>query len=913
MANRARLVLVGAGVAVLLALGVAGAASGLFLDALWFRQLGAWVVFRTRLVARVVCFAATFVPTAAFVAAIGLRAVRLVRRAGVVRVVFRRTRDGQATLPELVAPLAGQLPWRALVVAAAVVVGALAGIAQAAGADTYLLWWYGGAFGTTDPVFGRDVGFFVFTLPALQGFAGAATASVVFATIVAGIVFYLHGALDVRRADELASPAVVGTASLLLALYLLTRAAGYWLGRYELLLEPYGAVFGAGYTVSTVKLPLQWLLVATSLAGAALAASNVAGRDWRRPIAAVALVLAAGILASFLPDAFQRLRVRPDELRLERPYLAHNIAMTRRAYGLDRIVSRSFPSAQTLDADAIARNAATFENVRLWDPQPLLDAYRQLQLIRLYYDFHDVDVDRYDVGGVRRQVMLAAREIDADLLPENARTWVNQRLQFTHGFGAVMSPVTELEGEGLPTFFMQDIPPRSRVGLSVAEPRIYFGEKTDDYVVVNAAAEEFDYPKGDQNVSNSYAGADGLVLGSRLRRAVFAWHFGDLNLLISGNLRPESRLLFRRSLRQRIGTLAPFLRLDRDPYLVVADGRLVWMQDAYTTARTFPYAEPLRGLGINYIRNSVKVTVDAYDGTVGFWAMDPDEPVLAAYARMFPGLFRPFSEMPAALRPHVRYPEDLFLVQTEMYRTYHMTNPDVFYNKEDLWSFPTEAAGGEARRAAADPYYVITKLPGEPGEEFILMQPMTPANRSNMVGWLAARSDLEHYGQLLVYELPKERLVYGPQQVEARIDQDTVISQQLSLWNQMGSKVIRGNLLVIPVEDSVVYVEPLYLRSTQGQIPELKRVIVAYGDRLAMERTLDAALAAVFRPGGEAAPPVTPTAAAETVETAPPAPPPHTAGATARDHYRSALEKLRAGDWEGFGREMDALGEALGN
>ncbi|MCC6765705.1 MAG: UPF0182 family protein [Deltaproteobacteria bacterium] len=894
---------------------LAGAASGLFLDALWFRQLGAWVVFRTRLLAQLACFAATFVPTFALVAAVGLRAVRQVRQAGVVRVVFRRTTDGQASLPELVAPLAGRLPWRALVLGAAAVAAALAGIAQAASAGAYLLWWYGGAFGAADPVFGRDVGFFVFALPALKSMAGAATGAVVLATIVAAAVFYLHGALDVRRPDELAAPHLVGTASLLLALYLATRAVGYWLGRYDLLLAPYGAVFGAGYTVSAVKLPLQWLLVLASLAGAGLAAANVRGRDWRLAIGAVVLVLGAGLLASFLPDVFQRLRVRPDELRLERPYLAHNIAMTRRAYGLDRIDSRPFPADQALDAAAIARNAATFENVRLWDPQPLLDAYRQLQLIRLYYDFHDVDVDRYDLADGRRQVMLAAREIDAELLPENARTWVNQRLQFTHGFGAVMSPVTELEGEGLPTFFMQDIPPQSRVGIGLAEPRIYFGEKTDDYVIVNAEAEEFDYPKGDENVSSSYTGADGIMLGSRLRRAIFAWHFRDLNLLLSGNLRPESRILFRRTLQQRIGALAPFLRLDRDPYLVVANGRLVWMQDAYTTARTFPYAEPIRGLGINYIRNPVKITVDAYDGTVGFWAMDPDEPVLAAYARMFPGLFRPFAEMPAALRPHVRYPEDLFLIQTEMYRTYHMTNPDVFYNKEDLWSFPTDAAGGEMRRAVADPYYVITKLPGEAGEEFILMQPMTPANRSNMVGWVAARSDLEHYGELVVYELPKERLVYGPQQIEARIDQDTVISQQLSLWNQMGSKVIRGNLLVIPVEDSVVYVEPLYLRSTQGQIPELKRVIVAYGDRLAMERTLDAALAAVFRPGAgaphpepAAAPIVVPAESGDARSGGSANP---TAPTTARDHYQAALERLRAGDWEGFGRAMDALGKTL--
>lgn len=915
----ARYALLAVALVILAALALVGTVSGLFLDALWFRQLGAWVVFRTTLLAKLACFAATFAATFAVVAAVGLRAVGQVRQAGVVRVVFRRSGDGQATLPELIAPLAGRLPWRALVVGVAAVMATLAGVAQAARWETYLLWWYGGAFGEVEPVFGRDIGFFVFTLPALHAIVGAAAASVVFATVLAGAVFYLHGALDVRRPDELTAPPLVGTASLLLAVYLVTRAAGYWLGRYDLLLAPYGAVFGAGYTVSAVKLPLQWLLVATSLAGAGLAASNLAGRDWRRPVAALGLTLAAGMAASVLPDVYQRLRVRPDELRLERPYLAHNIAMTRRAYGLDRIAARPFPAAQTLDAAAIARNAATFENVRLWDPQPLLDAYRQLQLIRLYYEFHDVDVDRYDLPDGRRQVMLAAREINSALLPENARTWVNQRLQFTHGFGAVMSPVTELEGEGLPTFFLQDIPPQSRVGLQVDQPRIYFGEKTDDYVVVNAEAEEFDYPKGDENVSNVYTGADGIHLGSRLRRAVFAWHFGDINLLLSGNLRAESRILFRRSLTQRIGRLAPFLRLDRDPYLVVTGGRLVWMQDAYTTARTFPYAEPVRGLGINYIRNPVKIVVDAYDGTVAFFALDPDEPVLAAYARIFPGLFRPFAEMSADLQQHIRYPEDLFLVQTDLYRTYHMTNPDVFYNKEDLWSFPTEAAGGEARRAAADPYYVITKLPGEEGEEFLLMQPMTPANRSNMVGWLAARSDLAHYGELVVYELPKERLVYGPQQIEARIDQDTVISQQLSLWNQMGSKVIRGNLLVIPVEDSVVYVEPLYLRSTQGQIPELKRVIVAYGERLAMERTLDAALAAVFREGPAARAAARDAARDAALADAGAGPAPPSASppdgpeehAPAREHYRTALDALRAGDWQGFGRAMDALGKTL--
>ncbi|MEO6029577.1 MAG: UPF0182 family protein, partial [Candidatus Binatia bacterium] len=783
-----------------------GAASGLIIDAWWFRQLGVWVVFRTTLVAKLVCFAVAFVPAFAVIAAVGLRAVGLVRRGGPVRVVFRQRGNGEAAIPELIAPLAGRLPWRALALVAAAVGATIIGIAQASEWKTFLLWVHGGTFGVTEPFFGRDVAFFVFALPAYQTMIGGALATVVLGGMLAAAVFWLHGALDPRHPEELTSPPVVGTASLVLALYLVVRAAGYWLGRYELLLAPYGAVFGAGQTVTAITLPLQWVLAIASLVAAGLAAANHRGRDWRLPVAALVVTLASGIVASVLPNLYQRLRVRPDELRLERPYLEHNIAMTRKAYGLDRITPRPFPAEQKLDAAAVERNRATFENIRLWDPQPLLDAYRQLQLIRTYYDFHDVDVDRYDLPDGRRQVMLAAREINAALLPENARTWVNQRLQFTHGFGMVMSPVTELEGEGLPTFFVQDIPPHSPVGIAITEPRIYFGERTDDYVVVNAAAEEFDYPKGNENVSNEYHGADGLPLGSRFTRALFAWRFGDVNLLISGNLRAESRILFRRSIRDRISTIAPFLRLDRDPYLVTSGGRLLWIQDAYTTANTYPYAEPIRGVGFNYIRNSVKVVIDAYDGTTNFYAVDEQEPVLAAYARIFPGLFRPLAEMPADLQLHIRYPEDLFLIQAEMYRTYHMTNPDVFYNKEDLWTFPADGGGGgEQRRGAADPYYVIMKLPGETGEEFVLMQPMTPSNRSNMVAWMAARCDQPGYGELVVYELPKERLVYGPQQIEARIDQDTTISQQLSLWNQMGSKVIRGNLLVIPVEDAMVY------------------------------------------------------------------------------------------------------------
>ncbi len=879
-----------------------GTVGGLYVDALWFRHLDVGVVFRTTLVARALVFTVGAVLSGGAVLATGLVVARQMREPGVVRVVLRRG-NGAETLPELIAPYSDRIPWRALAAAAAAVVGVLFGLGQAASWETYLLWIYGGSFGQVDPIFGRDIGFYVFSLPAWRAIVNAVLAVVILCGIVGAALSWLQGTLDLRRPGDAIPPSLVRLGSLLLGVFLLTKAFDYWLGRYELLLRPYGAVFGLGYTGMHVRLPLQWLMVVATSAGALLALASWKVKSWRLPVGAVILLFGGSLLGSMVPDFYQRLRVRPDELRLERPYLEHNIALTRQAYGLDRVTAKPFPAKTPLDAGAVARNQATFSNIRLWDTGPLLDTYRQLQVIRLYYDFPDVDIDRYDFPTGRRQVMLAAREIVPSLLPSNARTWVNQRLQFTHGFGAVMSPVTEFQGEGLPQFFVKDIPPASPVGLEIQEPRIYFGERTDDYVIVNGAAEEFDHPKGDENVTNRYAGKGGVPLGSVLRRLLLAWNFRDLNLLISGNLRADSRILFRRSIRERIETIAPFLKLDRDPYLVVSKGRLYWMQDAYTTSSTYPYAEPVAALDINYVRNSVKIVVDAYDGTVAFYAVDEHEPVLEAYRRIFPGVFRPIAEMPEDLRRHVRYPEGLFYIQAEMYRTYHMTNPDVFYNKEDLWAFPTENAGGA--RTPVAPYYVIMKLPGGEREEFILMQPMTPSNRNNMVAWLAARCDDPGYGDLVEFEFPKERLVYGPQQIEARIDQDTVISQQLSLWNQMGSKVIRGNLLVIPVEDALVYVEPLYLRSEQGQIPELKRVIVAYGDRVVMEPTLEAALGRVF--GGEALP----SAPAAGQAPSPKLKAAEGAVRSARDHYHAALDGIRSGNWSVFATEMDALGKSL--
>ncbi|MGH7015364.1 MAG: UPF0182 family protein, partial [Stellaceae bacterium] len=538
--------------------------------------------------------------------------------------------------------------------------------------------------------------------------------------------------------------------------------------------------------------------------------------------------------------------------------------------------------------------------------QPLTDTYAQLQEIRTYYKFYHVDVDRYELGNSYQQVMLSARELDPTLLPQSAQTWVNLHLLFTHGNGVVMSPVTQKTAEGLPIFYESDIPPVASGGPAVLQPRIYFGRGSPPYVIVKTRAQEFDYPKGSDNVYTTYDGTAGVPIGSMARRSLFAWYFDDPNILISSYLTQESRILIHRNIEDRIRTIAPFLSLDRDPYIVVSGGRLYWIQDAYTTSSWFPYSQPAPGTDINYIRNSVKIVVDAYNGSVEFYDFDPKDPVLASYRRIFPGLFKPLSAMPSDLQRHIRYPEDLFHIEAEMYRAYHMSAPEVFYNREDLWQFPrqTSSVGGVAAagNTAMAPYYMIMRLPEEPKAAFFLMVPMVPNRRENMVAWLAAGCDPSDYGKLIVYEFPKEKQVYGPFQIEARINQNTDISQQISLWNQMGSRVIRGNVLVIPIEHSILYVSPLYLRAETGQLPELKRVIAAYGDRVVMADTLPQALAALF----QAAPaPTTPVVATAGSSAAPP--PSGNLAAEALDDYDRALGRLKAGDWSGFGAKLDAL------
>ncbi|MGC1917077.1 MAG: UPF0182 family protein, partial [Pseudolabrys sp.] len=666
-----------------------------------------------------------------------------------------------------------------------------------------------------------------------------------------------------------------------------------------------GVVVGASYTDIHVGLPVLWLLIGLSIFAAFAAWANVRVRTYRIPAAAAVLVFGGSlVLSEVVPGFFQRVFVKPTELQLEKPYIQRNIALTQQAYDLHQITAKPFPAEQDLTLKTLEANKATIDNIRLWDWSPLMDAYVQLQEIRTYYKFHDVDVDRYWLDGTYQSVMVSARELKSSMLPPNAQTWVNTRVLFTHGNGVVMSPVTRKSADGLPLFYLRDIPPISTGGPDIREPRIYYGEETSNYVIVKGGTPEFDYPKGKDNIYAPYDGTGGVPIGGILRRNLFAWHFGDLNLLLSRYITGASRIMIRRDIQEQARAIAPFLRLDHDPYLVISNGKLYWIQDAYTTSDYFPYAQPVQRLGLNYIRNSVKIVIDAYNGTVAFYLMDAAEPIARTYQRIFPDLFKPFAAMPPDLQMHIRYPEDLFLIQAQIYQAYHMEAADVFYNREDLWQFPREPGGDGATLMA--PYYIIMRLPGETQAEFFLMLPMVPSRRDNMIAWLAARCDSPDYGKLIVYEFPKDKLVYGPFQIEALINQNTEISQQLTLWNQMGSRVIRGNLLVIPIENSILYVSPLYLRAAQGQLPELKRVIAAYGDHVVMKETLAEALSALFETGGA---PKIPSASTGTPLAAP-------AAAQARealDHYNQAIERLKFGDWAGFGTQLDAVRRLLEN
>jgi uncharacterized protein len=882
--------------------------SRFLVDLLWFDALGFKAVFTTAWLTTIIVFVIAAVLSSTILLINGIIAARSAGSRGPrgFRVVGRNTEG----LPQVIEFSLDKIPWRLIIPAVALLVGLLIGVAQTSNWDSVLKWLYAVPFGQPDPLFGHDLGFYIFSLPVYELLRDWGILIIFWSAVLALGIYWLRGDIMYQQAGFPAlSPEAIRHLSGLLAAYFLVKAAGYILDRYDLMISNNGVVFGAAYTDVHLRLPLLMALAGVALLGAALCAFNVWSAGIRLPILAVALVFAVSLVETVVPGLFQSYWVKPDELRLESRYIANNITFTRYGFALDRISSAPFPAKGKLTPELIAANDATIQNIRWWDPRPLLDTYRQLQEIRLYYDFQDIDVDRYVIDGTYREVMLSPRELNQSKLPADAQTWINQRFKFTHGNGIAMNPVNRFDEEGLPVFYVKDIPPLTPPELRIERPEIYFGELTRTYVVVGGATKEFDYAKGQENVYNTYQGRDGVSLGSLWRRALFAWYFGDVNLLISDNVTSSSRILFRRLTQDRIRRIAPFLLLDHDPYIVVNNGRLVWLQDAYTVSDALPYSQKSQPSGINYIRNSVKVAIDAYDGNPIFYIADPTDPIVQTYQRIFPSLFQTMDSMPASLRSHIRYPEDLFILQANVYGTYHMKDPEVFYNKEDLWSFPKESQRG-GQTTTMQPYYTIMRLPGESREEFILMLPMVPNNRDNMIAWLAARCDGPNYGKVIEFAFSKEKLIYGPAQIEARIDQDTTISQQLSLWNQTGSRVIRGNLLVIPIDDTLLYVEPLYLSAESRQLPELKRLIASTGDRVVMSTDVQSLLTALFAQEGK--PPVVVTS------TSPPTPgaraaelPPSGPNAEALKHYRQALQALSKGDWRTFGTEMDALQKAL--
>ncbi len=767
-------------------------------------------------------------------------------------------------------------------------------------------------FNLQDPIFGHDVSFYLFALPFINSVVSWLIGSTVLIFIAVLLVYVVRQGISFAFGRVAISAGARKHLAILAAQLFVLIAVSYWLGRYDVLSSSRsGSFYGAGFTDVYAQIPAAWIMAMVSLLTAGMVVYTLFARNFKLLTRwMVGYVAAAIILGILFPALVQKFVVTPNEQSKELPYIRNNIALTRYAFDLTRITEKTIDPQYNLTHDDIVKDSATVRNIMLWDYRPLASTLDQLQVIRLYYTFPDVDVDRYRLpDGSYRQVMLSARELDQSKLPQNAQTWVNLNLVYTHGYGIGMAPVNVVTEEGLPELFVRDIPPISEHGLQIDRPEIYFGEATTRHVVVNGNIEEFDYPLGDKNQMTKYRETSGVPVGSMFRRLMYALHFGEINMLISGYIGSESRILYHRMIDERVRRIAPFLAFDKDPYLVVAKGRLKWIYDAYTYSSVFPYSKPAQGY--NYIRNSVKIVIDAYNGDTKFYLFGEKlDPMIRVYKRMFPGLFKPGSEFPKELLDHVRYPQDLFDVQSEVYSTYHMNDPQVFYNKEDLWNIASEKLQESA--VQMESYYAIMRLPGEPEEEFIQMIPYTPNQRQNMIAWLCARSDRENYGKLLVYKFPKKEQFYGPMQVIARMDQDPVISQQLTLWNQQGSSVYRGNLLVIPIKDEVIYVQPIYLQATSGKLPELKRVIVAFHNNLAMEATLEDALLRVFEgvnrgsvqisAKGTTAIPQSKQSASRGVREL---------SRSAMESYNRAIEAQRSGNWSRYGDEIEKLRKEL--
>jgi uncharacterized membrane protein (UPF0182 family) len=930
--RRRRWFLVAAAAAVAV-LAVAAVAGHVYTDWLWFGEVGLRAVFWKRFVIALVLW----LLGAGVFFAIVYGSVEIARRLA----PRYRPVEGVDVL-EVVHESAHVWTRRLGLVVATL--GALIAGSSAAGAWLLVARYLDGVpFGVRDPIFHNDLSLYVFRLPLWQGVIAWLFGALIVALIVSVLAHLALGGLEIlshpprveRTARELASipppvlaadavtrvrglraePRAVAHISALVAALFVVGAVGYLLRVWALLYSTAGVVFGAGYTDVHVRLPLLYVMAALCLALAAALVYNAVRRRSLRwlPLAFGVWLAAFIVLLGIVPAAFQALVVNPNQLVRERPYLTYNLAATRNAYSLTAVEQTPYPLGGDLSAAKLRADEGTVRNIRLWDPQVLLRSYGQLQELRPYYSFTTVGVDRYQVNGVYTQTMLAPRELRRPGLPPQAQTWVNQHLTYTHGYGVALSAVNQVASGGTPDFLVQDVPTVSSAPtLAITQPRIYYGLLGADYVLVRTRDLEFDYPGPKGDVYTRYAGSGGIPISSWLDRLAFTLRFADLRFLTTTSITAGSRVIIYDELRARLAAAAPFLQFDRDPYMVIAGGRLFWIADAYTTTRFVPYSQPNGGL--NYIRNSVKVVVDAFNGSMAFYVFDSADPLLRTYERMFPGMFRPASAMPATLLSHVRYPQDLFSVQSQLFETYHVTDPGLLYNKGDQWAIPSNVSISGSGPMSA--YYMIMRLPGQTSEEFVLILPFVPNDRPNMIAWLGAESDAPNYGRAVSFTFPADRNVYGPAQVEAAINQDPTISAQRTLWGQQGSHVIFGNLLTVPIADSMLYVQPLYLQSNTTRLPQIQRVIVFYRSASATPRlptgqqqnvvmapTLGEALAAIFGggqgggQGGGTAGPVN-SAAARLI-------------ARANALYGAAQAALRAGDLVTFGRQIEALGRTL--